>query len=202
MRKPSVIILIISLLMLASCASTAETAPEAAPGYTTAEKNAVRGFLYTKEQAEKIENLASSLREADGNSSAVIESPDWLLTHSSGKEVLMAFIKAEDLPDSAEIISFTSIEGSYSYADGVSSVDITCTYSYQTAGSADFHNGEYYIKGTVTRTENSLASSAIDSSSGCYEGFACTFSAGLYTSASADGMSEVNIALLNETARP
>ena len=202
MRKPSVIILIISLLMLASCVSTAGTAPEAAPGYTTAEKNAVRGFLYTKEQAEKIENLVSSLREADGNDSAVIDSPDWLTTHSSEKQVLMAFIKAEDLPAKAEIISFTSIEGSYSYAGGVSSVDITCTYSYQTAGSTDLRNGEYYLKGTVTRTENSLSASAIDSSGGYYEGFECTFSEGLYTSASADGMSEVNIALLNETARP
>ncbi len=202
MRKLSVIILSAALLMLTACVSTAEVAPAAEPGYTTAEKNAVRGFLYVRERAEKIESLASSLSLADGNSSAVIDNSGWTTTHRKETEVLKAFIASEDLPERAEIISFTSLSGSYSFLDGVSSVDITCTYKYQTAGSSDLHDGEYYLKGTVTRTEGSLTASAIDSSNGYFEGLECTFSNGLYTSASADSMLPVNISLLNETARP
>ena len=169
MKKRSFLVLITVLLtvfLLTSCAFL----------YTDlTDGGGSRAFLDAKIEAEKVENVIKAIALSTTNS-GTIDNSGWATSHTKEARALKNAIISLSLPSGSTILSFSTLNGNYSYSNGVGTIDLKCSYKYQRANSKEIEDGTFSISGVIKRTINSFSADSISINGRSYSSIYYTYS--------------------------
>ncbi len=202
MKKRSFLVLITVLLtvfLLTSCAFLyTDLTDGGGTFYTVEERENSRAFLDAKIEAEKVENVIKAIALSTTNS-GTIDNSGWATSHTKEARALKNEIISLSLPSGSTILSFTTLNGNYSYSNGVGTIDLKCSYKYQRANSKEIEDGTFSISGVIRRTSNSFCADSISINGRSYSSIYYTYSERGFIQASINS-NMCNTTLLNEIA--